>query len=183
MINSPVKDPFGKRARYFMTLSEYDVEVKYIKGCLNTPPDALSRAPVDNSINAPDGILDPFPPSFKEVPSAAVIATFPASTNDNLEYFDSIDLANIRQELLADAKYGPILRALENNKQPPNTPGLPVDSFIAHNGILFRHVPAKRLRNNFTQELMQAVLPESHIDRVIARAHLDTLHAGKERTI
>ena len=112
-----------------------------------------------------------------------MIPCFPASSTDNLEYFDSIDLANIRQDLLADSKYGPILRALENNEHPPNIPGLPVDSFIAHNGILFRHVPAKRLRNNLTQELMQTVLPESHIDRVIARAHLDTLHAGKERTI
>ena len=183
MINSPVKDPFGKRARYFMTLSEYDVEVKYIKGCLNTPPDALSRAPINNGFNQPDGILDPFPPSFREVPSAAVIPVFPASTTDGLEYFDSIDMADIRQNLLADAKYGPILRALENNQSPPNTPGLPVDSFKAHNGILFRHVPSKRLRNNVTQELMQTVLPESYVDRFIARAHLDTLHAGKERTI
>ncbi|MEL7521903.1 MAG: reverse transcriptase family protein, partial [Cyanobacteria bacterium J06553_1] len=37
------KDPHGRIARYILTLNDFEVEVKYIKGAYNKPPDALSR--------------------------------------------------------------------------------------------------------------------------------------------
>ena len=184
MINSPTKDPFGKRARYFLTLSEYDLDVKYIKGSQNTPPDALSRAPLQIKNTTSDDMSDPFPPSFKTAdPVVSLINSFPASVYTPTTTLPSLNTTDVRKELLKDDRYKSILAALESNQPPPKFTGLPVSTFVAHNGILFRQLNAKRLKGHYKKPVTQTVLPESYVDRFIERAHVETLHAGKQRTI
>ncbi|CAF4944161.1 unnamed protein product [Pieris macdunnoughi] len=122
------KDPSSKLQRWRLKLEEYDYEIVYKKGKLNSAADALSRYPVnpifpiENPISIPNpqeatldsGLMDLLvtPPSFN--PDDAFISPIPVETTSHPE---------IQNENVPDSPIDPqrVLDEFLNLESPPDT--------------------------------------------------------------
>ncbi|MEL7520467.1 MAG: reverse transcriptase family protein, partial [Cyanobacteria bacterium J06553_1] len=119
------KDPHGRIARYILTLNDFEVEVKYIKGTLNTPPDALSRinALTSSRMDLADSNPKEFPPSFAQfAPKATTCHLFPSEGSPQKSFSEE----EIKQELSKDPVYKLIIKALEEGSSLPKFKNIPV---------------------------------------------------------
>ena len=187
MFNPSFKDPHNRKARYQLTLQDFDVEIKYIKGALNTAPDALSRIDNPNQPQMPNlasDIPDSFPPSFARCHNAAPavahacpLVPVPGPSTQ------ALDLQRVRTELASDAIFGDILRDLVANRQPSRVPGLPVHEFKECDGLLYRISRPKRIKGRLTTSSTTLVLPAAFVDDVLKLAHEGNMHIGIFKTI
>ena len=107
-----LKEPEGQLARWLERLQEYNFEIVHRRGCQHQNADALSRYPPDqcSTIEQPESTCNdhqhicktPWPPVISSVNSYMLIERTPE------------ELRKLQQ---ADDEIGPILQALEDNKQ------------------------------------------------------------------
>ena len=134
--HSPLKSmlaaqhPSGKLARWSQSLCEYDLEIRYRPGRVNSNTDALSRAPVGECDPQEDG---------SDIQVANVVADLPQPVPELVQM----------QE--ADSVVGPMLRYARDGEVPGDS-GVQRrvlaerDRFVVLDGLLFYVDPARKDR-------------------------------------
>uniref|UniRef100_A0A6A7FXQ6 RNA-directed DNA polymerase n=1 Tax=Hirondellea gigas TaxID=1518452 RepID=A0A6A7FXQ6_9CRUS len=147
----------GRLARWALSLSEYDFEVKYKSGKLHVVPDALSRNPVEEE--------------------TIYCITTETQTQDAHQKFE---VENLRKEQLADAVWGPVLKHLEGDLSAtiPNFAASP--DFYVEDRILKKRV--QTVRPCRVRETI--VVPQSLRKEALVLAHDSRIgaHQGITRT-
>ena len=179
------KDPHGRRARFLVTLQDFDAEIFYLPGPKNSAPDALSRM-----ANGTDGanldvqalMPDSLPPSFIKPEEKSKLETkwehsfslFPVQG----EPIEPINTQIIREGLLNSDVYRPLVQALSENTLPKPVPFINIDEISLHDGLLLRQFKAKRIKGRTFHPQQQILLPEELVPRVLRWAHEGYGHLG-----
>ena len=170
------KDPHNRRARYIMTLSDYNVTLKYIKGILNTPPDALSRM-VTEGCNTPYDLEgknpSDFPPSY-----ARPCAT--TSTTEEEPY--ALHKDDIISGINEDPIFSSIHSALLKGKPAPSVKGYPTKRFILIDGLLYHKYVPPRIKGRKMKTTITLVIPPRLINNILRLTHNNMFHAGVAKT-
>ena len=195
------KDPYGRKARYQLTLGEFDCEFTYVRGKENAPPDALSRASLPALMSSDDiaqSDPDTFPPSHAHVsgprmphvpahdvgvcgdPSAAQVHAICPIAGSPLAALSHDDIMTAQSK---DQAYSDIIRALQTNSVPPKKKGLPVEEFFLENGLLYRKSVPKRIRGRTGISRKVLVIPEEFIETLLKFGHEGNGHVGLHKTI
>ena len=179
-LNATFRDPHGRRARYFMTLKDYNVKIKHIKGTQNYQPDALSRAPLPLTKPPIDESSLTFPPAFTnlapQAQSSFALVPIPGAP------IPPLTIESIREQIKTDPMFGPILHDLQSGHPPRKIKGVDVTKLEVHNGILFRRPSNKRIGGHFTRQA-QMVVPEACVDTLLKIAHEGNMHSSGQKTV
>ena len=197
------KDPHHRRARYQLTLGEFDVKFVHIPGKDNGPPDALSRA----AMPAKPGDLtqcgpDTFPPSFAssyaanelqrsqgavtKKPPVSPILDVPASTHLVYHGFSQSLTIKTNEEWIAaqsaDPVFGPVVTALREGKPVPKVKGVRTDELRLLEGLLYRLSKPKKIKGRRCIPRQALVVPEEFLPMVCQYGHEGNGHAGLHKT-
>ena len=154
--------------RWILALQEYDFDVKYRSGNLNTFADALSRLPVEeqlNSLQTIEPILD-FDEDFSDICSLEEIP------------IEDI-LPKIAEEQLTDPFCRPIREYLEHNILPEDSKTITNILFhskymVVDNNVLYNlwYVTSDKRMRKF---IKQVVVPSSLKKEILKQTHCDKL--------
>ena len=156
------KDPNGRLVQWILALQEYDFDVKYRSGNLNTFADALSRLPVEeqpNSLQTIEPILD-FDEDFSDICSLEEIP------------IEDI-LPKIAEEQLSDPFCRPIREYLEHNILPQDSKTITNILFhskymVVDNNVLYNLwyvISDKRMRKFIKQVVVPASLQKKFLNK------------------
>ena len=180
LLSPNAKDVHGRKARYQMTLNEYNATINFVKGTNNIQPDMLSRMLTQGAkMKALDlsGTFENFPPSF--APVNATRANVPLTKVRT----KALDEEEIKTELLKCPKYSKIIEALSSGNSLPKVPGIALRELSLHNGLLYRTSPQKRIKGHLTTAITTLVIPDSLIPRILWWAHEGNLHVGYTKAL
>ncbi len=170
-----VRDPYGRIARWFALLSQFNYEVNYIKGTDNIAADVMSRTYGDLDDNKLAELEAKCYSMRKEVVNALIEYNGPSEQ----EYIAA------QREDKEIIKY---IRYLESNELPDdNKEALRIvkdsDNFIMMNKIIYRNT---KIEPQDIQNSPLIWIPDSMRKQVLIEAH-DSLwegaHMGREKTI
>ena len=181
------RDPHGRRARYQVTLGEFNAEIRYIKGKVNYAPDALSRIQTGmDGLHIDESALNPLslPPAMarQEASTTAyphTCALFPSEGDPE----DPLSREEIAGELRKCQTYGQIVKALEEGRETPKVAHIPTHEFILEDGILIRVSKPKNIRGRIMKSTRTVVIPESSVSKVLKWAHEGNGHLGFFKTL
>ena len=192
------KDPYGRKARYQLVLGEFDLDIVYVRGKDNLPPDALSRASLPAQTtdqNIAEESPSDFPPSLANAQVRSVrIGKNPKNNTREVVHMypafpvpgvplevlgrDSIQLAQSRDDTLSK-----IIQSLEQDRPPPDVKGLPVHEFTLDDGLLQRVKKVKRIRGRKGVAKQTVVIPDTLVEPLLKLAHEGNGHIGFTKTL
>ena len=186
-LNPANKDPHGRRARYQVTLGEFDIDLKFIRGKMNNAPDALSR--IDSGIDGMNLDLQELNEHSLPPPMASrhqksnspknCFAMFPLEGSR----LEPITEDRLKTEIRASPTYGPIVEAMEQGTEVPKLKHINTAELTLENGILVRISQPKNIRNRIIKSTKTVVIPESLIENVMKWAHEGNAHMGFFKTL
>ncbi|MEL7520618.1 MAG: RNase H-like domain-containing protein, partial [Cyanobacteria bacterium J06553_1] len=183
-LDDSYKDPHGRKARYQLTIADFDVKINYIKGVNNTPPDALSRVVIQNQDPSHDlsraNPLD-FPPPFATPAPArtTACALVPGAGPPTL----ALKKDEISKALREDPIYSRILDALSKDEETPTFSGIPTKELTYDSNLLYRVSKPKRIRGRKCVSTRTLVLPDKLVPNVLRWAHEGMFHQGLFKTV
>ena len=183
-LDESYKDPHGRKARYLLTINDFDVKINYIKGVHNTPPDALSRVEIPDQDPSHDlsrtNPLD-FPPPFATGQSNPTKAC--ALVPQQGAPLPALKTDDISKALREDPAYGRIIEALSKDEDPPTFPGIPTKELEYDSNLLYRISKPKRIRGRTCVSTRTLVLPDTLVPNILQWAHEGMFHQGLYKTI
>ena len=161
----------GKRARWYLTCQDYDIEIKHIQGKLNTVADSLSRYPVDfESINT-------------------VVASEKENTYTLTPVNLSLEEGTVLEQQRKDQDLVPIINFLKDKHNEIyrninlNTHfKIPVHDLELVDNLLVRKTKYD-FKDMMPSDLVQIVTPSSLIPLVLKATHDSRGHPGRDETL
>ena len=179
------KDPHGRRARFLVTLQDFDAEIFYLPGPKNSAPDALSRmangtdgvnldVQATNPESLPPSFIKPEEKSKLEIKWEHSFSLFPVEG----EPIEPINTQIIKDELWNSDVYKPLVQALSENTVPKPIPFINMEELSFQDGLILRQFKPRKIKGRTFQPNQQILLPEELVPRVLRWAHEGFGHLG-----
>ena len=184
-LKTNTRDPTGRRARFLVTLQDFNAQINYLPGPKNAAPDALSRIENgEDGINLDVQTADPnsMPPSFrtpvqKSKVEERLLQSFVLFPLEG-EPADPITTEDIMKGLQASDIYRPLINALESNTEPKPIPFLDTRELKLKEGLIVRTFIPKNIKGRVFNPKQQILLPDSLVPTVLRWAHEGYGHLG-----